>query len=105
MRVGHSGAAGGRKEFTRLGRRKRRSSCGLGVGEAERREGCEGAGGLSCGVTGGGRADAGERNSPGWCGCDELGTLLHVYTAAPPFPTPPATAVTPKAVRGKGGPG
>lgn len=45
LRVGHSGlVAGGRKEFTRLGRRTRRSSCGLGVGEAERREGCEGGG-------------------------------------------------------------
>ena len=44
MRVGHSGVAGGRKEFTRPGRRTRRSSCGLGVGEAERREGCEGGG-------------------------------------------------------------
>ena len=57
MRVGHSGlVAGGRKEFTRLGRRTRRSSCGLEVGEAERTEGCEGEG-LSCGVTGGGPAE------------------------------------------------
>ena len=38
---------------------------GWGLGKRSGGRGVKGAGGLSCAVTGGGRADAGERNSPG----------------------------------------